>query len=34
VTPKNRNLLIVVLVMAVPVVIFIGTVIYKGLFEK
>ena len=33
-TPKNRTRLIVLLVLAVPVVIFIGSVIYKGLIEK
>jgi hypothetical protein len=34
VTPQKRNILIVILVMAVPVLIFIGSVIYKGLIAK
>jgi hypothetical protein len=33
VTTKNRNRLIVLLVLAVPLAIFIGAVIYKGLIE-
>jgi hypothetical protein len=34
VTPKSRNRLIVLLVLAIPLAIFIGSVIYKGLIEK
>jgi len=33
-TSKNRNRLIAMAVLAIPVVIFIVSVIYKGLFEK
>jgi hypothetical protein len=33
-TPKNRNRLIVLLVLAIPVSIFVGAVIYKGLIQK
>jgi hypothetical protein len=34
VTPQNRNRLIAILILAIPVLIFIGSVIYKGLIEK
>jgi hypothetical protein len=33
-TPTNRNRLIVLLVLAIPVAIFVGAVIYKGLIQK
>lgn len=33
-TPKTRSRLIAVLVLAIPVVFFVISVIYKGLFEK
>ena len=33
-TPKNRTRLIVLLVLAIPVVIFVGAVIYNGLIKK
>lgn len=33
-TPKTRNRLIAIVVLAIPVVIFICSVIYKGLIEK
>ena len=34
VTPQNRNRLIVILILAIPLAIFIGAVIYKGLIER
>jgi hypothetical protein len=33
-TPKNRNRLIALLALAIPVAIFVGAVIYNGLIKK
>jgi hypothetical protein len=33
-TLKNRNRLIVIAVLAIPAIIFVASVIYKGLIEK